>query len=136
MEALAGFEHQMDVFGLAIAAHGVGQTVFQRAEDGDQAAGYTVLAGDLAGEGFLARLAAGQITEGSARLLRRGVGGGFDARRQTLRESAEVFDDNAAGVEVGFHDGGLEEMAEGAAQAQPVETRQNACDRSTESVKK
>ncbi len=59
VKAFAGFEHQMNVFGLTVAAHGVGETVFQRAEDGDQAGGDAVLPGDLAGEGFLAGLAAG-----------------------------------------------------------------------------
>jgi len=43
---------------------------------------------------------------------------------------------DATGVEVGFHDGALEEMAERAAQAQPVEAGQNACHRVAESFKK
>jgi hypothetical protein len=120
-QAFAGFQDPVDVFGLAVAAHGVGEAVFQRAEDGDQARGDAVRAGDLPGQGFLADLAAGQIAEGPARLLGGRVGGGFDARGQSLGESAEVFDEDAAGIELGFHDRGLEEMPERAPQAQPVE---------------
>ena len=40
------------------------------------------------------------------------------------------------GSETGFHDGGLEEMAQGAAQTQTVKTRQNTCNGVAESVKK
>ena len=136
VEAFAGFEHQVNVFGLAVAAHGVGQTVFQRAENGDQTGGHAVVAGDLAGQVFFAGLAAGQIAEGSPGLLGTGVGGGFDARGQSLGESAEVFDEDTTGVEISFHDGRLEEMAERAAQAQPVKAGQNACHRIAKSVKK
>jgi len=110
VETFAGFEHQMNVFGLAVAAHGVGQTVFQRAEDGDQAGGHAVLAGDLPGQRFFADLTAGQPAEGASGYFGAGVSGGFEARGQPVGESAEVFDEDAAGVEIGFHDGGLEEM--------------------------
>jgi hypothetical protein len=78
----------------------------------------------------------GQKAEGSPGLLGTGVGGGFAARGQSLGESAEVFDEDATGVEISFHDGGLEEMTERAAQAQPVKTGQYACHGMTESVKK
>ena len=118
VKTFARFEHQMNVFGLPVPAHGVGQAVLQGAENGDQARGDTILAGDLAGQVFLAGLAAGQITEGAPGLLGGGIGGGLDAG------------------EIGFHHGGLEEMAQGAAQRQTVKTRQNACHRAAESVKK
>jgi hypothetical protein len=49
VKTFARFEHQMNVFGLPVAAHGVGQTVLQGAENGDQAGGDAILAGDLAG---------------------------------------------------------------------------------------
>ena len=78
----------------------------------------------------------GQPAEGTSGLFGAGVSGGFDARGQTLGKGAEVFDEDAAGVEVSFHDGGLEEVAQRATQTQPVETRQNACYRSAKSVKK
>jgi len=81
----------VNVFGLAIPPHGVGQTVFQRTENGDQAGGDAIGAGDLAGEGFLADLAAGQIAERASGLFGPGVGGGFDARGQSLGKSAEVL---------------------------------------------
>ncbi len=67
----AGLQHQVDVFGLAVAAPGVGGAVFRRAEEGDQAGSDAVLAGDLASEGLFANLAAGQIAEGAA--LKRAV---------------------------------------------------------------
>ena len=73
VRATAGFQHQVDVFSLAVAAHGVGEAVFRRAEDGDEAGGHTVLAGDLAGEVFLAELAAGQKAEGAAGLFGAGI---------------------------------------------------------------
>jgi hypothetical protein len=78
----------------------------------------------------------GQIAEGAASLLGAGVGGGFDAGGQSLGESAEVLDEDAAGIELGFHDGGLEEMVQRAAQAQPVQAGQNTCYGMTESVRK
>jgi hypothetical protein len=53
VQTLAGFEHQMDVFGVPVAAHGVGEAVFQRAEDGNQAGGHTAGAGDLAARSSL-----------------------------------------------------------------------------------
>ena len=62
--------------------------------------------GNPAGEIFLAGLAVGQKAEGSPGLLGTGVGGGFDARGQSLGERAEVFDEDATGVEISFHDGG------------------------------
>src|SRR5512140_463474 len=126
----------MNVFGLAVAAHRVGETVFQRAEDGDEAGGEAVLAGDLAGQGFLADLAAGQVTEGPSGLFGAGVSSGFDARGETLGKRAKILNQDAAGVEIGFHDGGLEEMTERASQPQAVEAAQNACHRIAESVKK
>jgi hypothetical protein len=44
-----------------------------------------------------------------------------------LGESAEVFDEDSASIEIGFHDRGLEEMPERAAQAQPIKAGQNTC---------
>jgi len=136
VETFARLQDQVNVFGLTVAAHGVRQTVFQRAEDGDQAGGDAVLSGNPAGEIFLAGLAVGQIAEGAFGLFSGGVGSGFDARGQSLGESAEIFDEYAAGVEIGFHDGRLEEMTQRAAQSQPVKAGQNSCDRITKSVKK
>ena len=136
VKAFAGFQNHVDVFGLAVTAHGVGEAVFQRAEDGDQAGGDAVLAGDLPGEGFFADLAAGQIAKGASGLFGTGVGSGFDARGQPLGENAEVFEEDAAGIEIGFHDRGLEEMPECATQAQSVKARQNTCNRVAKSVKK
>jgi hypothetical protein len=72
----------------------------------------------------------------AAGLLGAGVGGGFDAGGQSLGESVEVLDEDAAGIELGFHDGGLEEMVQRAAQAQPVQAGQNTCYGMTESVRK
>ena len=136
VKAFAGFEHHVNMLGLAVATHGVGEAVFQRTEDGDQAGGDAVRAGDLPGEGFLADLAAGQIAEGASGLFGTGVGRGFDAGGQTFGKSLEVFDEDAAGVEIGFHDGWLEEMAQRAAQSQSVKAGQNACNRIAKSVKK
>jgi hypothetical protein len=90
----------------------------------------------LAGELLLADLDAGEITQRPSGLLRTGGGGGLEARGQALGEGGEVFDQDAAGVEIGLHDRGLEEMAQRAAQTQPVEAGQNPCDRRAEAVKK
>lgn len=81
----------------------------------------------LAGEGFLADLAAGQVTEGATGLFGAGLGGCFDPRCQALGERAEVLDENATGVEIGFHDGRLEEVPQRAAQPQTIEAAQNSC---------
>lgn len=43
VKPFAGFQPPVEVFGLAVAAHGAGATVFQRAEDGDQAGDRAVL---------------------------------------------------------------------------------------------
>jgi hypothetical protein len=55
---------------------------------------------------------------------------------QTLGESAEALDDEAAGIGLGFNKGGREAMALCAAQAQPIKARQNACNQIAKSVKK
>jgi hypothetical protein len=53
-----------------------------------------------------------------------------------LGENAEVFDEDSASIEIGFHDRGLEEMPERAAQARPIKAGQNTCNRVAKSVKK
>ena len=92
VKTFARFQNHMDMLGLPIAAHGVRQAVLQRAEDGNQAGRDATLTGDLPGEGLLAGLAAGQITERAARFLRCGIGGGFDSRGQSLSKIAEILD--------------------------------------------
>ena len=136
VETFPGFEHQMNVLGPAVTTHSIRQTVFQCAEDGNQAGADAISPGDLAGEGFLAGLTAGQIAEGPPRLLGRGVSSGFDPRGQTLGKGAEVFNENATSVEIGFHDRRLEKMTQRTAQPQTVEAGQNACNRIAESAKK
>jgi hypothetical protein len=82
----------VDVLGLAVAAHRVRPTVFQRAEDGGETGGDAVFAGDLADNGFLVELTVGQIAEGAVGLFGVGVGGGFEARGKPLGKCFEVFD--------------------------------------------
>ena len=136
MEAFAGLEHQVEVPGLPVAAHRIGEAIFQRTENGDQPGGEVPFPRDLAGEIFLADLAVGEKAERTARLLGGGLRGRLDADGECLGKGADVLEEDPAGVEVGFHDRGLIEMAQGSAQAQAVKPAQNSCDRTGKSCNK
>ena len=135
-QALALFEHQMDLLALAITADLVGHAGFHGAENGDQALGHSVALGQFPGQILLAPLAGVQIQERPPGSVGDILGGSLQVARDPRGEGAKVLDENPAGVEVGFHDAGLVEMAKGPSKPQTVKTAKRPSNPRGKCVKK
>jgi hypothetical protein len=66
MLALAAFQLELQLFGLAITAQKISAAGFHAAKDSDQAVLESVLVDEFPGKGFLARITGGQVTKRTA----------------------------------------------------------------------
>ena len=128
VEAFARFQTQHQFLLFPVAAHEVGQAGLDDAPDADEAAGYTVAAGQVAGQEFLTGATGVQIGQRALVGLGQLLGGGAHALGPAADEGGEVLEQDAGAVQVALHEARLVERAQGAHETQPIKARQNADD--------
>ena len=126
MAALARLNLYFKVFGLGVSDDLKGHARFDAIENGNEPLSDLIPAGDFSGQILLAGLAGRDEEKGPSGFLRQGPGFVFDGFGGALDQLAEIFDQNVAGVQIRLHHLWAIQLAQSAAQSQPIKTGKNS----------
>jgi hypothetical protein len=126
--ALATFQLELQLFGLAIATQKIGSAWLDASKNPDQALLEMILLNEFPRQNFFARMAGGQIAKRPPGYFGHSQSGRLNALGQLHGKCLEVLEEHAFDLQVGVHRSGTIERRQAAFEPQAVKARKNADD--------